>query len=121
MPLIDKANIRTNSSLQMTWQPDMENNGDFEIIGFNVTLTEVESQKVLYENTSSSDIRLILVENLKFYTFYRLSVSAFNRFNIHSPDAEQNFVTSEAGKFHTITLFSCSSYFLAVFFCHFFL
>ena len=121
MPLINKASIRTSSSLKMTWKPDMKNNGDFETIGFNVTFTEVESQKVLYENTNASDIRLLFVENLKPYTLYRLSVSAFNRFTIHSPDAKQNFVTSEAGKFHTITLFSCSSYFgtfLFIFFYH---
>ena len=112
MPLINKTSIRTNSSLQMTWQPDMENNGDFEIIGFNVTLTEVESQKVLYENTSGSDIRLLFVENLKPYIFYQLNVSAFNRFNIHSPNSKQHFVTSQAGK---LLLYICITIFLSVF------
>ena len=116
MPLINKASIRTNSSLQMTWQPDMENNGDFETIGFNVTLTEVESRKVLYENASGSDIRLLFVENLNPYTLYRLSVSSFNRFNIHSPDAEQNFVTNEAGKFPHYYIIFLQQLFLALFF-----
>ena len=97
-PNINKTSIRTNSSLQMTWQPAMENNGDFEIIGFNVTFTEIDSQKVLYENTVDFHRRLFFVENLKPYFFYQLNVSAFNRFHIHSPNAKQQFVTSQAGK-----------------------
>ena len=99
MPNINKTSIRTNSSLQMTWQPDMENNGDFEIIGFNVTFTEIDSQKVLYESTVDFHRRLLFVENLKPYIFYQLNVSAFNRFHTHSHDAKQHFVTSQAGKF----------------------
>ena len=98
MPIINKTSIRTNSSLQMTWQPDMENNGDFEIIGFNVTFTEIDSQKVLYESTVDFHKRLLFVENLKPYFLYQLNVSAFNRFHIHSHDAKQNLVTSQAGK-----------------------
>ena len=82
----------------MTWQPDMENNGDFEIIGFNVTFTDIDSQKVLYESTVDFHRRLLFVENLKPYIFYQLNVSAFNRFHIHSHDAKQQFVTSQAGK-----------------------
>ena len=83
----------------MSWRPDLEKNGDFEIIGFNVTFIEVESQIVLYRNMGTINELELFIDNLKPYTLYQLNVSAFNRFNVYSQNAIQQFITSESGKF----------------------
>ena len=95
-PLINKTSI-TNTSIHMSWRLDMENNGDFEIIGFNVTFIEVDSKKDSYKNMST--INEFFMDKLKPYTRYQLNVSAFNRFNVYSQNAIQQFITIESGKF----------------------
>ena len=81
----------------MSWRPDMENNGDFEMIGSNVTFIEADSQIVLH--TNMIDELQLFMDKLKPYTRYQLNVSAFNRFNVYSQNAVQQFITSESGKF----------------------
>ena len=77
----------------------MEKNGDFEIIGFNFTFIEVDSQKVLYKNMSTFNELELFMDKLKPYTRYQLNVAAFNRFNVYSQNTIQQFITSESGKF----------------------
>ena len=77
----------------------MEENGDFEIIGFNYTFIEVDSKKDSYKNMSTITELELFMDKLKPYTRYQLNVSAFNRFNVHSQNAIQQFITSESGKF----------------------
>ena len=77
----------------------MENNGDFEIIGFNVTFIEVDSPIVLHKNMGTVNGLELFMDKLKPYTRYQLNVSAFNRFNVYSQNAIQQFITSESGKF----------------------
>ena len=84
----------------------MENNGDFEIIGFNVTFIEVDSQKVSYKNMSTINELELFMDRLKPYTRYQLNVSAFNRFNVYSQNAIQQFFTSESGKFIDLFIYS---------------
>ena len=75
----------------------MENNGDFEMIGYNVTFIEADSQIVLH--TNMIDELQLFMDKLKPYTRYQLNVSAFNRFNVYSQNSVQQFITSESGKF----------------------
>ena len=76
----------------------MENNGDVEIIGFNVTFIEV-SKKDSYKNMSTINELELFMDKLKPYTRYQLNVAAFNRFNVYSQNTIQQFITSESGKF----------------------
>ena len=82
----------------MDWKPDIENNGDFEMIGFNVTFIEVGSTTILYKNRIRINDLELFVDELKPYTTYQLILSAFNRFGIYSSIARQEFITCESGK-----------------------
>ena len=81
----------------MSWKPDMENNGDFEMIGFNVTFIEFGSAVIRYTNRSRINDIELFVDQLKPYTTYQLNVSGFNRFGIYSPISRREFITCESG------------------------
>ena len=59
----------------------------------------MDSQKALYRKMSTINELELFVEKLKPYTHYQLNVLAFNSFNVYSQNAEQQFKTSESGKF----------------------
>ena len=77
----------------------MEKYENFPIVGYNVTLIEKNTQQVLYTNRrGANNLTLSVDGGLKPYTTYQLVVFAFNRFDIHSPNAEEDFTTSQTGK-----------------------
>ena len=70
---------------------------NFPIVGYNVTLIEKNTQQVLYNDRRRANNVTLFVDGLKIYTTYQLVVFAFNRFDIHSPNAEEDFTTSQTG------------------------
>ena len=52
----------------------MENSGDFEIIGFNVTFIEVDSQKVSYKNMSTINELELFMDKLKPVSYTHLTL-----------------------------------------------
>ena len=72
---------------------------NFPIVGYNVTFMNKGTKHVMYNATTRLDNLSLFMDGLQRYTTYQLVVFAFNRFDIHSPNAEEDFTTSQTGNY----------------------